>query len=135
MTLVLPYETTGQELGETRCAMGRRLMKDLEEIMNHPKCKKAECKYYVLFHAKPFPNHPGMIKIKPMVIFHVKPSMLLSCVCFGVDNKTGTLTLEWSLPGSWPVWSCEGAQEPIPEVIGSLKELSKISNFDLLVPY
>ncbi len=133
--MTLLYQTSGQELGETRIAMGKRLMKDIEEIMELPQCKKAECKYYILFHSKPFPNQSAMIKIKPMVIFHVKPSMMLSCICFGVDNKSGKLTLEWSLPGSWPTWSCEGTQEPIPEVIGSLKELSKSTNVDSLIAY
>ena len=51
--------------------------------------------------------------------------MMLSCILFGVDNKTGTLTLEWSLPGDWPTWSVGGTQEPVPEVIASINE-SKI---------
>lgn len=131
----LPYVTSGQQLGETRQAMGKRLMKDLEEIIESEKCKKIEGKYYVVFHAKPWPTRPDIIKIKKMVIEHRKPPMMLSCMCFGVDNKEGKLTLEWALPGSWPTWACEGKNEPIPEVIGSLKELSKTCNIDKIIAY
>ena len=133
--IAVPYESTGQQLGETRIAMGRRLMRDVEEIIDMDKCKKQTDKYYIMFHAKPWPNDPGLIKIKRMVIFKTKPSMMLSCLCFGVDNKTGTLTLEWALPGSWPVWSVEGTNEPIPEVLGSLKELGKTYNLDKVIAY
>jgi hypothetical protein len=133
--ITVPYETSGQQLGETRIAMGKRLMKDLEEIIDMPQCKHQTDKYYVVFHAKPFPTQAGIIKIKRMVVFKTKPHMLLSCLCFGVDNATGTLTLEYALPGSWPTWAMEGANEPIPEVVCSIKELSKKSNFDLLIPF
>jgi hypothetical protein len=131
----VPYKTSGQELGETRLAMTKRLMKDIEEIIELEQCKKQEKKYYIVFHAKPWPTRPDIIKMKRMVVLHRKPPMMLSCLCFGVDNKTGTLTIEYALPGSWPTWAMEGANEPIPEVIGSLKELSKISNLDTLIPY
>lgn len=132
MTLHLPYETTGQELGETRVAMGKRLMLDIEEVVNKYKDKRE--KYYVLVHGKPYPNRPNHIKIK-IIPMGVKPSMMLSCMLFGVDNQSGKLTLEWALPGSWPVWSVGGTNEPVPEVIASLDELSKNHNFDLLLPY
>ena len=134
MSTVL-YESSGQQLGETRVAMGRRLMKDLENIIDMPQCRHQTEKYFVVFHAKPWPNNPALIKIKPMVVFQTKPSMQLSCLCFGVDNKTGTLTLEYALPGSWPTWSVEGTNEPIPEVLGSLKELGKSYNLDNLIVY
>ena len=131
----LPYIASKQELGETRTAMGKRLMKDLEEIIAMDKCKKQEEKYYVLFHAKPWPDRPDIIKIKRMVIFHRKPPMMLSCLCFGVDNKSGILTLEYALPGSWPVYTVGGTNEPIPEVLGSLNELGKNYNLDHLIVY
>jgi hypothetical protein len=54
---------------------------------------------------------------------------------FGVDNKEGKLTLEWSLPGSWPVWSVGGTNEPMPEVVGSIKKLSQKYSLDSLIPY
>lgn len=134
MTAV-PYESTGQQLGETRQAMGKRLMKDVEEIIDMPQCKKQTEKYYIMFHCKPYPHNPGFIKMKRMVIFRTKPSMMLSCLCFGVDNQKELLTLEWALPGSWPTWSVGGTNEPIPEVIGSLKELSKTANLDKILAY
>lgn len=133
--MVQLYDSSGQQLGETRQAMGKRLMKDLEEIIDNPKCKKIEGKYYVLFHAKPWPDNPQVIKVKKMVIEHRKPPMMLSCMCFGVDNRSGTLTLEWALPGSWPTWSVEGTNEPVPEVIGSLKELSKTCDLNKVLAY
>lgn len=134
MKVDVPYITSGQELGETRVAMGKRLMLDLEEIIDMPECKKRTEKYYVLFHAKPWPNRPDIIKIKKMVM-DVKPSMMLSCMLFGVDNKEGKLTLEWSLPGSWPTWSHGGTTEQIPETIGSLKELSKSYDLNKVIAY
>ena len=100
MTLHLPYVASKQQLGETRQAMTKRLMTDIEEIVSMEKCKKQEEKYYILFHAKPFPTRPDIIKMKRMVVFSRKPPMMLSCLCFGVDIKTGVLTLEWALPGS-----------------------------------
>lgn len=133
--VTVPYQTSGQELGETRTAMGKRLMKDVEEIIEMDKCKKQTEKYYIIFHAKPWPHRSDLIKIKRMVVFKHKPPMMLSCLCFGVDNQKGILTLEWALPGSWPTWAMEGANEPIPEVIGSLKELSKITNIDSILAY
>jgi len=133
--LHLPYQAQKQQLGETRQAMGTRLMKDIEEIIEMEKCKKQEEKYYILFHAKPFPTRPDIIKMKRMVIFNRKPPMMLSCLCFGVDNKTGVLTLEWALPGSWPTWAMEGANEPVPEVISSLKELGKTCNLADIITY
>jgi hypothetical protein len=135
MTLVVPYESTGQQLGETRQAMAKRLMKDLEEIIDMEPCKKRDDKYYVVFHAKPYPNHPGIIKMKRMVIFHKKPPMMLSCLCFGVDNQKNELTIEYALPGSWPVWSVGGTNEPVPEVLGSLNELSKITDLDKIIAF
>jgi len=116
----LPYETSGQQLGETRQAMTKRLMLDLESIIE--KYKNKENKYYVLFHAKPWPKHPNVIKIKPLAMDN-RPPMMLSCVLFGIDNKEGKLTLEWALPGNWPTWSMEGKNEPIPETIASIKKV------------
>jgi hypothetical protein len=135
MTIAVPYQTSGQEIGETRKQMGKRIMKDLEDIIEHPKCRDVREKYYVVFHAKPWPKYPNVIKIKKMVVFHKKPPMMLSCMCFGVDNASGVLTLEWALPGSWPVWSVGGTNEPVPEVLGSLKELSKTCNLDSVIAY
>jgi hypothetical protein len=133
--ITVPYESSGQQLGETRQAMAKRLMKDVEEIIDLPQCKHQTEKYYIMFHCKPWPDNPGILKMKRMVIFKTKPSMMLSCLCFGVDNKSGTLTLEFALPGSWPVWSVSGTNEPIPEVLGSLKELGKTYNLDKLIAY
>lgn len=132
MTLHIPYATSGQQIGETRQAMTKNLMRDLEEVINKYKDKTE--KYYVLVHAKPFPNFPNVIKIK-LVPTNVKPNMMLSCLLFGVDNSSGKLTLEWALPGNWPVWSVGGTNEPIPEVIGSLNELSKICDLDKVLAY
>lgn len=119
----IPYISTGQQLGETRVAMGKALMKRLEEIMDSDAAKKLE-RYYVLVHAKPWPNKPNIIKQKFMVM-QKKPPMMLSCMLFGVDNKEGKLTLEWALPGDWPTWSLGGTVEPVPETIASLKKLSE----------
>lgn len=119
MDLVMPYATTGQQLGETRTAMGRGLMKHIEAAVN--KFAHIDTKYYLLVHAKPFPNHPTIIKQK-IVALHQKPPMMLSCMLFGVDNKEGKLTLEWALPGDWPTWSVGGTNEPVPEVIASMEK-------------
>lgn len=130
--LEVPYESTGQELGETRQAMTKRLMKDLEDVISKYKDKTE--KYYVLVHGKPFPNQPNLIKIK-IIPMNVKPSMMLSCMLFGIDNSSGKLTLEWSLPGSWPVWSVGGTNEPIAETIGSINELGLKYDLDKLLAY
>lgn len=120
MSILVPYESSGQQLGETREAMTKTLMsKDLESIINQYKDIKG--KYYVLFHAKPMPNNQKVIRIKPLAMAF-KPRMMLSCLLFGVDNDTGTLTLEWALPGDWPTWSVGGTSEPVPEVIASITE-------------
>lgn len=132
MTILVPYETSGQELGETRQAMAKTLMsKDLESIINQFKDRKG--KYYVLFHAKPWPKNPKVIKIKPIAC-EKKPPMMLSCMLFGVDNDTGTLTLEWALPGDWPTWSVGGTNEPIPEVIASIQKSGIKYHYDDFLP-
>lgn len=131
MTLHLPYESSGQQLGETRQAMTKTLMKDLESIIN--KFKDKENKYYILFHAKPWPNKPNVIKIKPIAMDN-KPPMMLSCLLFGVDNATGVLTLEWALPGDWPTWSVGGTNEPVPEVIASVTQSGIQYHYDDLLP-
>jgi hypothetical protein len=133
----VPYETSGQQIGETRQAMTKDLMKiHLDDAIN--KCKHLKGKYYILFHAKQFPQELQNVefkvrgervpmdkkKIKLSVIcgIPIKPHMMLSTILFGVDNDTGKLTLEWSLPGDWPTWSVQGTNEPIPETIASIKE-------------
>jgi hypothetical protein len=117
MVIAVPYATTGQKLGETREAMGRGLMKHIEGAVN--KFSNVDGKYYLLVHAKPFPNHPTIIKQK-IVALRQKPPMMLSCMLFGVDNAEGKLTLEWALPGDWPTWAVGGTNEPVPEVIASM---------------
>lgn len=131
MIPLVPYETSGQQLGETRQAMTKTLMKDLEDIIN--KFTHLEGKYYVIFHAKPWPNNPKVIKIKPMVLKR-KPSMMLSCLLFGVDNSSGKLTLEWALPGDWPTWSVGGTNEPVPEVIASVEKSGIKYHYDNFLP-
>jgi len=129
--LLVPYETSGQELGETRQAMAKRLMLDIEDVVNKYKSKD---RYFILVHGKPWPDHPNMIKIK-IIPTNVKPPMMLSCILFGVDNTEGKLTIEWSLPGSWPVWSVGGTNEPIPETIGSINELGLHYDLDKILAY
>ena len=132
MTLHLPadYKPGKQQLGETRQAMTKTLMKDLETILDQFKHLK---KYFVLFHAKPWPNQPNLIKIKPIVMTN-KPPMMLSCLLFGVDNESGKLTLEWALPGDWPTWSVGGTNEPVPEVIASVTQAGVRYHYDDLLP-
>lgn len=130
--IAVPYITSGQQLGETRKEMTRRLMRDVEDVVN--KYKNRQEPYYIVVHAKPWPDNPNVIKIK-LIPTNMKPPMMLSCMLFGVDNQSGKLTLEWSLPGSWPVWSVEGTVEPIPEVIGSLNELGKTFDIDKIIAY
>ena len=131
MTLHLPYQSSGQELGETRKAMTKRLMRDIESIIDENKHR--EGKYFVMFHAKPWPKNPNIIKIKPLG-FIKKPPMMLSCILFGIDNQTGTLTLEWALPGDWPTWSVGGKNEPVPEVIASVTQSGIRYRYDDLLP-
>ena len=109
-----------QELGETRQAMTRDLMKRLEKIINETNLDE----FFVLVHGKPFPNHPKIIKMKFMIM-NQKPSMMLACMLFRIDKKKGKLILEWVLPGDWPIWSKEGANEPMPETIASYDRLEK----------
>lgn len=130
MTISVPYVTSGQELGETRQAMTKTLMKDIESLIDKYKDKE---KFYILVHAKPWPNYPSCIKIKLMPM-NVKPSMQLSCLLFGVDNKAGKLTLEWALPGDWPTWSVGGTNEPVPEVIASVTKAGIRYHYDDLLP-
>lgn len=113
-----------QELGETREQMTRDLMKRIESIIETTKCDD----YYILVHAKPFPQHPQMIKIKYLIMDR-KPSMMLSCLLFHVNNKKGKLELCWALPGDWPVWACGGMNEPVAETIASYDRLDKKLKF------
>lgn len=131
MSLSVPYQTSGQQLGETRQAMTKRLMKDLESIIDKYKDKKD--KYYVLFHAKPWPNKPNVIRIKPIAMAF-RPRMMLSCMLFGIDNAEGKLTLEWALPGDWPTWSVGGTNEPVPETIASVTAAGIHYFYDDLLP-
>lgn len=131
MSVIVPYESSGQQLGETRQAMAKTLMsKDLEGIINKFKDRKG--KYYVLFHAKPYPNKPNVIRIKPIAL-EQKPPMMLSCMLFGVDNDSGKLTLEWALPGDWPTWAVGGTNEPVPETIASISGSGIKYHYDDLV--
>ena len=50
----LPYIAGKQELGETRQAMTKTLMRDIEKIIDELKFKDE--KYYILVHAKPYPD-------------------------------------------------------------------------------
>ena len=109
-----------QELGETRQAMTKDVMKRLEKIINEVKRDE----FYVLIHGKPFPNSPKVIKMKYLIMSQ-KPSMMLSCMLFHIDKPKGKLTLRWSLPGDWPTWSVEGTNEPVPETIASYDRLEK----------
>lgn len=118
--IAVPYETSGQQLGETRVAMTKTLMKDIESAINELKHIKE--KYYILVHGKPSPWDKTQIIIKIIKGIPIKPHMMLSCILFGVDNQKGELTLEWSLPGDWPTWAVGGTNEPIPETIASMKE-------------
>lgn len=131
MSLEVPYQTTGQELGETRAAMTRSLMKYIEEAIN--KFKDKDEKYYLLVHAKPFPGLPNVIKQKIIATVQ-KPPMMLSCMLFGVDNREGKLTLEWALPGDWPTWSVGGTNEPIPETIASISKAGVRYMYDDILP-
>jgi len=131
MSIVVPYQTSGQELGETRKAMTKRLMKDIEDVVN--KYSDRQEKYYILVHAKPWPKMPHVIKIK-LIPMNIKPRMMLSCLLFGVDNKEGKLTLEWALPGDWPTWSVGGTSEPVPEVIASVNKAGVKYHYDDLLP-
>lgn len=129
--MIVPYATSGQELGETRQAMTKTLMKDIESIIEKFKDKRE--KYYILFHAKPWPQNPNVIKIKPLAMYR-KPPMMLSCLLFGVDNEKGTLTLEWALPGDWPTWAVQGTNEPVPETIASITKSGISYYYDELLP-
>jgi len=131
MSIVVPYKSSGQQLGETRQAMTKRLMKDLENVID--KYKDRTEKYYILVHAKPFPTRPDIIKIK-IIPMNIKPHMMLSCLLFGVENSSGKLTLEWALPGDWPTWSVEGTNEPVPEVIASINQAGVQYHYDELLP-
>ena len=126
------YESSGQQLGETRQAMTKTLMKDLEKCIDQHKDKSDP--YYVLVHAKPWPQNPNIIKIK-LIPTNLKPPMMLSCMLFRVDNRSGKLELCWSLPGSWPVYTVEGTVEPIPETIASINELGVTYNLDSVLAY
>lgn len=114
-----------QDLGETRDQMSRDLMKRVENIMNETKCED----YWILVHAKPFPDAPNIIKMKYLVM-NQKPSMMLSCMLFHVDKKKGILELCWVLPGDWPTWSVGGTNEPVPETIASYNRLEKKLSFN-----
>lgn len=111
--------------------MAKRLMQDIEDVINKYKDKRD--KYYVLVHAKPFPTDQRVIKIK-LVPMNMRPSMMLSCMLFGIDNASGKLTLEWSLPGDWPTWSVGGTKEPVPEVIASVTKAGVKYHYDELLP-
>lgn len=132
MALLVPYETSGQQLGETRAAMTKTLMKDLESLIN--KYSDREGKYYVLVHGKPWPQNPNVIKLK-FIPTNMKPPMMLSCLLFGIDNASGKLTLEWALPGDWPTWAVGGKNEPVPETIASIDQSGIKYHYDNFLPY
>lgn len=129
--LIDTYKPSKQQLGETRQAMTKRLMQDVEKVID--KYKNKEEKYFILAHAKPWPTYPNVIKIK-LIPTNKKPPMMLSCLLFGVDNKEGKLTLEWALPGDWPTWSVGGTNEPVPEVIASVSKAGVRYHYDDLLP-
>lgn len=130
--VTVPYVSSGQELGETRKAMATRLMKDLEDIID--KNKHRDEVYWIMFHAKPWPNDPHVIKIKPLG-FTKKPPMMLACLLFEINNKEGKLLLNWALPGNWPTWAVGGKNEPVPEVVGSINELGLHYDIDKILAY
>lgn len=131
--IAVPYATSGQELGETRQAITKTLMsRDIAGIIDE--LKHLDHKYYILVHAKPYPDHSGRIKIKIVKGIPNKPHMQLSCLLFGVDNKLGKLTLEWALPGDWPTWAVGGENEPVPETIASIKESGITYHYDSYIP-
>ena len=68
---IVPYETSGQQLGETRQAMTKTLMKDIEGIINE--LKHLDYKYYILVHAKPHHLDKQKIKIKIVKGIPIKP--------------------------------------------------------------
>ena len=107
------------QIGEVREEMTRNLMKRIEGIISDVKRDK----YYILVHAKPYPKSPGVIKQK-LIILDRKPSMMLSCMLFEVDNKKGLLKLLWALPGDWCVLSVDQS-EPVPETIASYDKLDE----------
>src|SRR5689334_21332792 len=119
MIISSPYLSSGQQLGETRQAMTKTLMKDIEKCISDHKDNE---RFYILVHAIPWPKNPNIIKIK-LIPTNAKPPMMLSCMLFEVNTKQGKLTLNWSLPGNWPTWSVEGTNEPVPEVIASIDAL------------
>lgn len=95
-------------------------MKRLEKIINDVDRDE----FFILVHAKPYPNLSKCIKMKYLIMDR-KPSMMLSCMLFRVNNKEGKLVLEWALPGDWPVWSVGGTNEPVSETIASYDRLDK----------
>lgn len=120
MKIQVPYETKGQELGETRQAMTKDVMqKDIEPIIQ--KMKNETRKYYILIHAKKVPGNEMVIWKKIIVLFN-KPPRMLGTMVFGVDNQQGLLTIEWTLPLDCPTWKIAADSEPVPEVIGSINE-------------
>lgn len=145
----LPYASSGQLLGETRVELTRTLMSEhIPDAIE--KCKHIKGKYYILVHAKPFPEHMDNVglrvkgvmvpqekrKIKQQIICGIpaKPNMMLSCILFGVDNDKGVLTLEWALPGDWPTWAVGGTNEPIPETIASINQSGIKYHYENFLP-
>jgi len=127
----VPYETSGQELGETREAMTRGLMKKIENIINSKPFRGES--YYICVHAKPNWQNPREIR-QVIMIMAQKPPMMLSCMLFGVNPEEGKLTLEWALPGDWPTWSVGGKNEPVPETIASINKAGIRYHYDDLLP-
>lgn len=120
MKIAVPYETRGQQLGETRQAMTKDVMqKDIEPIIS--KLKDHKEKYYILIHAKKVPGNEMVIWKKIIVLFN-KPPMMLACMCFGVDNQKGLLTIEWTLPIDCPTWKINAESQPVPEVVASINQ-------------
>lgn len=108
-------------IGDVRTEMTKGLMNYLEKIINEK--KNWQDKYWVLVHAKPFPKNPNIIKQK-FVIMDIEPPMMLACMAFEVDNKSGKLTLLWALPLDCPTHD-RPLDKPVPEVIASYDQLSK----------
>ena len=113
-------------LGEVREAMAKQLMGYLEKIIDEKQAWRD--KYWVLVHAKPFPNQPKIIKQK-FIIMEEEPPMMLACMAFEVDNKEGKLTLLWTLPLDCPTEMREEGKQ-IPEVVGSYDKLNKRLSYD-----
>lgn len=97
-------------------AMMNNLLSYLEKVIND---KRDLEEYFITVYSKPHPLEIGRIDTK-VILTTAKPPPLIGTICFKVNNKQGSLDVEWYLPHTSFLgfdepkireWACESAKK------------------------